>query len=105
MTGPWFGPRLMGVDLIVVVLGVLVVLALVRSVAVSPLPWILVVILALFAVLGRGRDYGRRGWWLAPGQLWIAASVFATPASIFVVDVIYWPDSWSLGRRVWAVTR
>ena len=48
-------------DLIVVVLGVLVVLALVGSVAVSSLLWIVVVILALFAGLGRGRYYGRRG--------------------------------------------
>jgi hypothetical protein len=36
-------------------------LALVGSIAVSPLLWVLVVILVLFAVLGRGRYYGRQG--------------------------------------------
>jgi hypothetical protein len=48
-------------DLIVVLLVVLIGLALVGSVAVSPLLWALVVILVLFAVLGRGRYHGRRG--------------------------------------------
>jgi hypothetical protein len=36
-----------------------IVSALVRSVAVSSLLWLLVVILVLFAVLGRGRYYAR----------------------------------------------
>jgi len=84
------------VDLIVVVLGVLVVLALVGSVAVSPLLWIVVVILALFAVLGRRWRHGncgsRRRSWLRPP---------ACSLSIFM----YWSDSWSFGRRVWAITR
>jgi len=40
---------------------VLIVLALVGSVAVSPLLLALVVILVLFAVLGRGRYFARRG--------------------------------------------
>ena len=53
--------RVVGMDLIVVLLVILIVLALVGSVAVSPLLWALVVILVLFAVLGRGRYYGRRG--------------------------------------------
>ena len=48
-------------DLIVLLLAILIVLALVGSIALSPLLWVLVVILALFAVLGRGRFYGRRG--------------------------------------------
>jgi hypothetical protein len=48
-------------DPIVVLLVVLIVLALVGSVAVSPLLWALVVILVLFALLGRGRTYPRRG--------------------------------------------
>ena len=59
-----FGRRVVGMDLVVVLLVVLIVLALVGSVAVSPLLWALVVILVLFAVLGRGRYYGRRGGWL-----------------------------------------
>jgi len=61
MIVPRFGRRLVGMDLIVILLAVLIVLALVGSVAVSPLLWLLVVILALFAVLGRGRYYARRG--------------------------------------------
>jgi hypothetical protein len=40
---------------------VLIVLALVGSIAVSPLLWALVVLLVLFAVLGRGRYSARRG--------------------------------------------
>jgi hypothetical protein len=48
-------------DPIVVLLVVLIVLALVGSVAVSPLMLALVVILVLFAVLGRGRYFARRG--------------------------------------------
>jgi hypothetical protein len=48
-------------DPIVVLLVVLIVLALVGSVAVSPLLWALVVTLVLFALLGRGRTYARRG--------------------------------------------
>lgn len=56
-----FERRVVGMDLIVILLIVLIVLALVGSVAVSPLLWALVVILVLFAVLGRGRYYGRRG--------------------------------------------
>ena len=56
-----FGRRVVAMDLVVVLLVVLIVLALVGSVAVSPLLWALVVILVLFAVLGRGRYYGRRG--------------------------------------------
>ena len=50
-----------GMDLIVLLLVVLIVLALVGSVAVSPLLLALVVILVLFAVLGRGRYFARRG--------------------------------------------
>ncbi len=53
--------RILGMDPIVVLLVVLIVLALVGSVAVSPLLWALVVILVLFALLGRGRTYPRRG--------------------------------------------
>jgi hypothetical protein len=53
--------RILGMDPIVVLLVVLIVLALVGSVAVSPLLWALVVILVLFALLGRGRTYARRG--------------------------------------------
>ena len=56
-----FGRRVVRMDLIVILLVVLIVLALVGSVAVSPLLWALVVVLVLFAVLGRGRYYGRRG--------------------------------------------
>jgi hypothetical protein len=49
-------------DLIVLLLVVLIVLALVGSVAVSPLIWAVFILLVLFAVLGRGRYYGpRRG--------------------------------------------
>jgi uncharacterized membrane protein YdbT with pleckstrin-like domain len=61
MLVPRFGRTVVGMDLIVVLLAVLVVLALVGSIAVSPLLWALVVILVLFAVLGRGRYYARRG--------------------------------------------
>jgi Flp pilus assembly protein TadB len=61
MVVPRFGRTVVGMDLIVVLLVVLIVLALVGSVAVSPLLWVLVVILVLFAVLGRGRYYARRG--------------------------------------------
>jgi hypothetical protein len=61
MLVPRFGRRVVGMDLIVVLLVILIVLALVGSVAVSPLLWALVVILVLFAVLGRGRYYARRG--------------------------------------------
>jgi len=61
MIVPRFGRRLVGMDLIVILLAALIVLALVGSVAVSPLLWLLVVILVLFAVLGRGRYYARRG--------------------------------------------
>jgi len=61
MIVPRFGRRLVGMDLIVILLAVLIVLALVGSVAVSPMLWLLVVILVLFAVLGRGRYYARRG--------------------------------------------
>jgi hypothetical protein len=46
-------------DLIVILLVILIVLALVGSFAVSPVLWALVIILVLFAVLGRGRYYGR----------------------------------------------
>jgi hypothetical protein len=53
--------RVLATDPIVVVLVVLIVLALVGSVAVSPLLLALVVILVLFAVLGRGRYFARRG--------------------------------------------
>ena len=60
MTGPRFGSSVLDMDLIVVLLVALIVLALVGSVAVSPLLWALVVILVLFAVLGRGRYYARR---------------------------------------------
>jgi fatty acid desaturase len=56
-----FGRRVAGVDLIVALLVILIVLALVGSIAVSPLLWVLVIILVLFAVRGRGRYYGRRG--------------------------------------------
>ena len=48
-------------DLIVMLLVILIVLALVGSLAVSPLLWVLVIILVVFAVGGRGRYYGRRG--------------------------------------------
>ena len=48
-------------DPIVVLLVVLIVLALIGSVAVSPLLLALVAVLVLFAVLGRGRYYARRG--------------------------------------------
>jgi hypothetical protein len=48
-------------DPIVVLLVVLIVLALVGSVALSPLLWALVVVLVLFAALGRGRYFARRG--------------------------------------------
>jgi uncharacterized membrane protein YdbT with pleckstrin-like domain len=48
-------------DPIVILLFVVIVLALVGSIAVSPLLWALVIILVLFAVLGRGRYYARRG--------------------------------------------
>ena len=58
---PRFGYRVVSMDLIVILLVILIVLALVGSVAVSPLLWVLVIILVLFAVLGRGRYYGRRG--------------------------------------------
>ena len=51
----------LAMDPIVVLLVVLIVLALVGSVAVSPLLLALVVILVLFAVLGRGRYFARRG--------------------------------------------
>ena len=61
MLVPRFERRVVGMDLVVVLLVVLIVLALVGSIAVSPLLWALVVILLLFAVLGRGRYYGRRG--------------------------------------------
>jgi hypothetical protein len=61
MLVPRFERRVVGMDLIVILLVVLIVLALVGSVAVSPLLWALVGILVLFAVLGRGRYYGRRG--------------------------------------------
>jgi uncharacterized membrane protein YdbT with pleckstrin-like domain len=40
---------------------ILIVVALVGSIAVSPLPWALVIILALFAVPGRGVYRARRG--------------------------------------------
>ena len=53
--------RVLAMDPIVVLLVVLIVLALVGSVAVSPLLLALVVILVLFAVLGRGRYFARRG--------------------------------------------
>ena len=61
MLVPRFGRRVVGMDLVVVLLVVLIVLALVGSIAVSPLLWAFVVILVLFAVLGRGRYYARRG--------------------------------------------
>ncbi len=48
-------------DPIVVLLVVLIVLALVGSVAVSPLLLALVGVLVLFAVLDRGRYFARRG--------------------------------------------
>ena len=44
--------RVVGMDPIVVLLVVLIVLALVGSVALSPLLWALVVVLVLFVVLG-----------------------------------------------------
>ncbi len=53
--------RVLGMDPIVVLLVVLIVLALVGSVALSPLLWALVVVLVLFAALGRGRYFARRG--------------------------------------------
>jgi len=61
ITVPRCGRSLAGVDLIVILLVILIVLALVGSIAVSPLLWVLVIILVLFAFLGRGRYYGRRG--------------------------------------------
>lgn len=51
--------KVVGMDLIVLLLVVLIVLALVGSIAVSPLLWVLVIILVLFAFFGRGRYYGR----------------------------------------------
>ena len=48
-----------GMDLIVLLLVILIVLAFVGSIAVSPLLWALVIVLVLFAVVGRGRYYGR----------------------------------------------
>jgi hypothetical protein len=53
--------RFVEMDLIVMLLVILIVLALVGSLAVSPLLWVLVIILVVFAVGGRGRYYGRRG--------------------------------------------
>jgi hypothetical protein len=61
ITVPRFWRNVAGMDLIVILLVILIVLALVGSIAVSPLLWVLVIILVLFAVLGRGRYYGRRG--------------------------------------------
>jgi hypothetical protein len=62
ITVPRFGRSVARVDLIVALLVILIVLALVGSIAVSPLLWVLVIILVLFfAVRGRGRYYGRRG--------------------------------------------
>jgi len=52
MLVPRFERRVVSMDLVVVLLVVLIVLALVGSIAVSPLLWALVVILVLFAVLG-----------------------------------------------------
>ena len=46
-------------NFIVLLLVVLIVLALVGSIAVSPLLWVLVIILVVFAFSGRGRYYGR----------------------------------------------
>jgi len=53
--------RVLVMDPIVVLLVVLIVLALIGSVAVSPLLLALVAVLVLFAVLGRGRYFARRG--------------------------------------------
>jgi hypothetical protein len=53
--------RVLVMDPIVVLLVVLIVLALVGSVAVSPLLLAVVVVLVLFAVLGRGRYFARQG--------------------------------------------
>ncbi len=53
--------RVLGMGPIVVLLVVLIVLALVGSVAVSPLLLALVGVLVLFAVLDRGRYFARRG--------------------------------------------
>ena len=61
ITAPRFGRIVSAVDLIVILLVILIVLALVGSIAVSPLLWVLVIILVLFAFRGRGRYYGRRG--------------------------------------------
>jgi len=91
------------VDLIVVVLGILVVLALVGSIAVSPLLWIVVVILALFAVLGRGRCGEGDG--LPAGSCGSRRRSLLRPPACSLSIYMYWPDSWSLGRRVWATTR
>ena len=54
-----FRRRVIGMDLVVLLLVVLIVLALVGSIAVSPLLWVLVIILVVFAFFGRGRSYGR----------------------------------------------
>ena len=61
MAVPRFGRRFVDMDLIVMLLVILIGLALVGSLAVSPLLWVLVIILVVFAVGGRGRYYGRRG--------------------------------------------
>jgi hypothetical protein len=54
-----FVRTVVSMDLVVLLLVVLIVLALVGSIAVSPLLWVFVIILVLFAFFGRGRYYGR----------------------------------------------
>src|ERR1039458_4578830 len=104
MTVPRFGRRVVGMDLIVLLLVVLIVLALVGSLAVSPLLWVLVIILVVFAVGGRGRYYGRRAWRFALESSWIAAMGSATAAGIRLDRLHLWLGSSSLGRGVSATT-
>src|ERR1035437_5657917 len=104
MTVPRFGRRVAGVDLIVVLLIILVVLALVGSIAVSPLLWVLVIILVLFAVGGRGRYYGRRGGWLALETSVDRGEVFRNVRRIRLDRLHLWLGSSSLGRGVSATT-
>ena len=52
--------RLLGMDLIVVLLAILLVLGLVGGVALNLLLWALAAFVVLLAVLGQGRHYVRR---------------------------------------------
>ena len=86
-------------DLIVMLLVILIVLALVGSLAVSPLLWVLVIILVVFAVGGR-RPLPRTARVIVSLSTVDPSDGLATSTGIRLDHLHLWLGSSSLGRRV-----